>query len=209
LSIPYVCIDNVDFLNFLMQKKLLLDHQLFEITIQRLCQQLIENHNDFRNTALIGLQPRGIYLANRIKATLEANLGYNIDLGYLDITFYRDDFRRREKPLKANATSMPFIIEEKKVVLIDDVLYTGRSIRAALDAMSAFGRPELIELLVLIERKYTRHLPIQPNYIGKSVNTMQSQRVQVEWSIQGAKKDNIWNYCQRIFRKLNQDQIKL
>jgi pyrimidine operon attenuation protein/uracil phosphoribosyltransferase len=192
LSIPYVCIDNVDFLNFLMQKKLLLDHQLFEITIQRLCQQLIENHNDFRNTALIGLQPRGIYLANRIKATLEANLGYNIDLGYLDITFYRDDFRRREKPLKANATSMPFIIEEKKVVLIDDVLYTGRSIRAALDAMSAFGRPELIELLVLIERKYTRHLPIQPNYIGKSVNTMQSQRVQVEWSIQGAKKDNIW-----------------
>ncbi len=192
MSIPYVCIDNVDFLIFLMQKKLLLDHQLFEITIQRLCQQLIENHNDFKNTALIGLQPRGIYLADRIKATLEANLGYNIDLGYLDITFYRDDFRRREKPLKANATSMPFIIEEKKVVLIDDVLYTGRSIRAALDAMSAFGRPELVELLVLIERKYTRHLPIQPNYIGKSVNTMQSQRVQVEWSIQGAKKDNIW-----------------
>jgi pyrimidine operon attenuation protein/uracil phosphoribosyltransferase len=192
LSIPYVCIDNVDFLNFLMQKKLLLDHQLFEITIQRLCQQLIENHNDFRNTALIGLQPRGIYLADRIKATLEANLGDKIDLGYLDITFYRDDFRRREKPLKANATSMPFIIEDKKVVIIDDVLYTGRSIRAALDAMSAFGRPELVELLVLIERKYTRHLPIQPNYIGKSVNTMQSQRVQVEWSIQGAKNDNIW-----------------
>lgn len=192
MSIPYVCIDNVDFLNFLMQKKLLLDHQLFEITIQRLCQQLIENHNDFRNTALIGLQPRGIYLADRIKATLEANLGDKIDLGYLDITFYRDDFRRREKPLKANATSMPFIIEDKKVVIIDDVLYTGRSIRAALDAMSAFGRPELVELLVLIERKYTRHLPIQPNYIGKSVNTMQSQRVQVEWSIQGAKNDNIW-----------------
>ena len=87
---------------------------------------------------------------------------------------------------------MPFILEDKRVVLIDDVLYTGRSIRAALDAMSAFGRPELVELLVLIERKYTRHLPIQPNYIGKSVNTMQSQRVQVEWSIQGAKNDNIW-----------------
>jgi len=87
---------------------------------------------------------------------------------------------------------MPFILEDKKVVLIDDVLYTGRSIRAALDAMSAFGRPELVELLVLIERKYTRHLPIQPNYIGKSVNTMHSQRVQVEWNIQGAKNDNIW-----------------
>jgi len=175
-----------------MQKKLLLDHQLFEITIQRLCQQLIENHDNFEGTVLIGLQPRGIFLADRIKDTLESILGRKIDLGYLDITFYRDDFRRREKPLKANATKMPFILEDKKVVLIDDVLYTGRSIRAALDAMSAFGRPQLVELLVLIERKYTRHLPIQPNYIGKSVNTMQSQRVQVEWKVQGATKDNIW-----------------
>jgi pyrimidine operon attenuation protein/uracil phosphoribosyltransferase len=155
-----------------MQKKLLLDHQLFEITIQRLCQQLIENHNSFKNTVLVGLQPRGIFFADRIKNTLEKILEKNIDLGYLDITFYRDDFRRREKPLRANATSMPFILEDKKVVLIDDVLYTGRSIRAALDAMSAFGRPQLVELLVLIERKYTRHLPIQPDYIGKSVNTM-------------------------------------
>jgi pyrimidine operon attenuation protein/uracil phosphoribosyltransferase len=175
-----------------MQKKLLLDHQLFEITIQRLCQQLIENHHSFENTVLIGLQPRGIYLADRIKNSLERILKDHIDLGYLDITFYRDDFRRREKPLKANATKMPFIIEGKKVVLIDDVLFTGRSIRAAMDAMTAFGRPQLVELLILIERKYTRHLPIQPNYIGKSVNTMQSQRVQVEWKIQGAKNDNIW-----------------
>lgn len=175
-----------------MQKKLLLDHQLLEITIQRLCQQLIENHDTFENTVLVGLQPRGIYFAERIKSTLEKMVSEKIKLGYLDITFYRDDFRRREKPLKANATRMPFILEDKKVVLIDDVLYTGRSIRAALDAMSAFGRPQLVELLVLIERKYTRHLPIQPDYIGKSVNTMQSQRVQVEWSAQGAKKDNIW-----------------
>ena len=192
MSIPYVCSDNFDFFIYLMQKKLLLDHQLFEITIQRLCQQLIENHNSFDNTVLIGLQPRGIYFADRIKNTLEKILHRDVDLGYLDITFYRDDFRRREKPLKANATNMPFIIENKKVVLIDDVLYTGRSIRAALDAMTAFGRPQLVELLILIERKYTRHLPIQPNYIGKSVNTMQSQRVQVEWKVQGARNDNIW-----------------
>jgi len=175
-----------------MLKKLLLDHQLLEITIQRLCQQLIENHDSFENTVLVGLQPRGIFLADRIKNTLEKILGEKIKLGYLDITFYRDDFRRREKPIRANATRMPFILEEKKVVLIDDVLYTGRSIRAALDAMTAFGRPLLVELLVLIERKYTRHLPIQPDYIGKSVNTMHSQRVQVEWIVQGAKKDNIW-----------------
>lgn len=175
-----------------MRKKLLLDHQLFEITIQRLCQQLIENHDSFENTVLVGLQPRGIFLADRIKNTLEKILGDTIKLGYLDITFYRDDFRRREKPIQANATRMPFILEDKKVILIDDVLYTGRSIRAALDAMTAFGRPELVELLVLIERKYTRHLPIQPDYIGKSVNTMHSQRVHVEWSVQGAKNDNIW-----------------
>lgn len=175
-----------------MQKKLLLDHQLFDITIQRLCQQLIENHNQFENTVLIGLQPRGIFLADRIRDTLQKILGKKINLGYLDITFFRDDFRRRDKPLKANATSMPFILENKKVVLIDDVLFTGRSIRAALDAMTGFGRPLLVELLVFIERKYTRHLPIQPNYIGKSVNTMQSQRVQVEWIVQGAKNDNIW-----------------
>ena len=175
-----------------MQKKLLLSNRQLEITIQRLCHQLIENHQKFENTVIIGLQPRGIYLANRIKAGLEKILKREIPLGYLDITFYRDDFRRREKPAKANATSMPFIIEEKNVVLIDDVLFTGRSVRAALDAMTAFGRPGRVELLVLINRKYTRHLPIEPNYIGRNVNTLQSQRVLVEWTDTGAKSDSIW-----------------
>ena len=175
-----------------MQKKLLLDNQLFDITIRRLCHQLIENHGSFDNVIMVGLQPRGIFLADRIKASLENILKKEILLGYLDITFFRDDFRRREKPLKANATHMPFILEDKKVILIDDVLFTGRSIRAAMDAMTAFGRPLLVELLVLIERKYTRHLPIQPTYIGRSVNTIQSQRVEVEWKSQGAKNDNIW-----------------
>ncbi len=182
----------LDFLDFSMQKKLLLDNQLFEITIQRLCHQLIENHGHFDEVVIIGLQPRGIFLADRIKSNLDRILNKKIPLGYLDITFYRDDFRRRDKPIKANATNMPFIIEDKKVILIDDVLFTGRSTRAALDAMTAFGRPQLVELLVLIERKYTRHLPIQPTYIGRSVNTMQSQRVEVEWKAQGAKNDHIW-----------------
>jgi pyrimidine operon attenuation protein/uracil phosphoribosyltransferase len=175
-----------------MQKKLLLDNQLFEITIQRLCQQLIENHGSFENVVIIGLQPRGIFLANRIKEGLDEILKKDIPVGYLDITFYRDDFRRRDKPIKANATHMPFIIENRKVILIDDVLFTGRSVRAAMDAMTAFGRPLLVELLVLIERKYTRHLPIHPTYIGKSVNTMQSQRVDVKWKVQGAANDNVW-----------------
>ncbi len=175
-----------------MQKKLILDQNLLEITISRLCYQLIENHNDFSNSAILGLQPRGKYVADRIKSHLEKLLKTKIEIGYLDTTFQRDDFRRRESPKKANATNIPFLIEDKNIVLVDDVLFTGRSVRAALDAMISFGRPKTVELLILIDRKYTRDLPIQPNYIGKSVNTMQSQRVMVEWREQGKKKDNIW-----------------
>lgn len=175
-----------------MQKKLILDQNLLEITISRLCYQLIENHNDFSNSAILGLQPRGKYVAERIKLQLEKLLKTKIEIGYLDSTFHRDDFRRRESPKKANETYIPFLIEDKNIILIDDVLYTGRSVRAALDAMISFGRPKTVELLVLVDRKYTRDLPIQPDYIGRSVNTMQSQRVMVEWREQGKKKDSIW-----------------
>jgi len=175
-----------------MQKKLILDQDLLEITISRLCYQLIENHNDFSDSAILGLQPRGKFVADRIHTKLESLIRGKIKKGYLDTTFHRDDFRRRETPKMANETTIPFLIEDKKIVLIDDVLYTGRSVRAALDAMISFGRPKSVELLVLIDRKYTRDLPIQPNYIGKSVNTIQSQRVMVEWREQGKQKDNIW-----------------
>ena len=108
-----------------MQKRLILDGPLLEFTVSRLCQQLIENHQDFSNTVILGLQPRGIFLARRIQAELESLLDKSVSMGFLDITFYRDDFRRRDLPLEANTTSVPFIIEDKKVVLIDDVLYTG------------------------------------------------------------------------------------
>jgi len=175
-----------------MQKKLILDQNLLEITISRLCYQLIESHNDFSNSAILGLQPRGKFLAERIKSHLDDLLHSDIGIGYLDTTFHRDDFRRRESPKKASETNVPFLIEDKNIILVDDVLFTGRSIRAALDAMISFGRPKTVELLILIERKYSRDLPIQPNYIGKSVNTIQSQRVMVEWREQGKKKDNIW-----------------
>ena len=108
--------------------KSILDHQQLQIIINRLCHQLVENHNDFSNTVLIGLQPRGIYLCQRIKESLESNFpDYNLEVGSLDITFYRDDFRRREDPLVANSTSLSASLEGKKIVLIDDVLYTGRS----------------------------------------------------------------------------------
>jgi pyrimidine operon attenuation protein/uracil phosphoribosyltransferase len=175
-----------------MQKKLILDSDLLDITVSRLCQQLIENHNDFKDTIIMGMQPRGIYLAELIHEKLQTATRVKIPLGYLDATFHRDDFRRREIPAKGNETRIPFVIEGKKVVLVDDVLFTGRTIRAALDAMIAFGRPEKVELLVLIDRKYNRDLPIAADYVGKVVNTLASQRVLVELQAQGHKQNKIW-----------------
>lgn len=174
-----------------MQRRLLFNNKLLKITISRLCQHLIENHGNFNETVILGMQPRGIYLAERIKKQLEESLGKEVKLGYLDTTFHRDDFRRRESPLTPNQTKVPFIIEDKKVVLIDDVLFTGRSVRAALDAMTMFGRPSKVELLVLVDRMYSRHIPVEANYVGSKVNTLPSQRIMVELEEQG-KKDNIW-----------------
>ena len=175
-----------------MHKRLILDSNQLQITIHRLCQQLIENHNNFDNSAIMGLQPRGIYLAERIKENLEKSLRKSVSLGYLDTTFYRDDFRRRETPVTAKSTQVDFIIERKNVIIVDDVLFTGRSVRAAMDAMMAFGRPAKVELLVLVNRKYSRELPIAPDYVGKNVNTIESQKVLVEWVKSGSKSDNVW-----------------
>jgi len=175
-----------------MQKKLILDSDLLDITISRLCQQLIENHDDFSETVILGMQPRGIYLAEIIHKKLEKDIRKSIRLGYLDTTFHRDDFRRRKIPIAANETKIDFIIEGKKVVLVDDVLFTGRTIRAAMDAMIAFGRPATVELLVLIDRKYNRELPVAADYVGKVVNTLPTQRVLVELEAQGHKQNKIW-----------------
>lgn len=175
-----------------MQRRLLLGHPQLAITIGRLCQELIENHQNFENTVILGLQPRGVFLAERIRKRLEEFTGVNINLGYLDATFYRDDFRRRDQPVRANETRIDFLIEDQNVILVDDVFYTGRSVRASLDAMIAFGRPAKVELLVLVERKYAHHVPITPDYIGKQVNTIDSQRVLVEWKEQGLEGDNVW-----------------
>lgn len=175
-----------------MQKKLIFDSDLLDITLSRLCEQLIENHSSFENCVILGLQPRGIYLAEMIQAKLKKITRKEIPLGYLDTTFYRDDFRRRDTPAKASETKVPFVIEGKDVILIDDVLYTGRTVRAALDAMIAFGRPAKVELLVLVDRANTRDLPIAADYIGKKVNTIESQRILVELEAQGYKKNKIW-----------------
>lgn len=174
------------------QKRLILNSPLLEIMTSRLCQQLIENHQDFSNSVVMGLQPRGIYFAERVITELREKTGQNIPLGHLDATFYRDDFRRRDSPLLPNKTNVPFLIEGKRVILIDDVLASGRMVRAALDAMTAFGRPKMVELMVLIDRRYNRELPIEPDYFGMKVSTLESQRVKVEWKEQGYEADHIW-----------------
>ena len=165
-----------------MGQKVLLNATEVNIALHRLACQLIENHDTFSETVLIGIQPRGVFLEERIKLLLETTYNVkNIELGYLDITFYRDDFRRNDKPIKASTTKIDFIIEDKKVVFVDDVLYTGRSIRAALTAIQSFGRPLEIELLTFIDRRFSRHLPIQPDYRGRQVDAINNEKVKVCW----------------------------
>lgn len=165
-----------------MSQKVLLTSKEVNIILHRLACQLIENHLDFSNSVLIGIQPRGVSLAQRLKLILENDYNIkNIPLGFLDITFFRDDFRRGEKQLEANKTQIDFLVEDKKVVFIDDVLFTGRSIRAALTAIQSFGRPSEIELLVLIDRRFSRHLPIQPDYRGRQVDAISDENVKVCW----------------------------
>ncbi|CAN5261219.1 bifunctional pyr operon transcriptional regulator/uracil phosphoribosyltransferase PyrR [soil metagenome] len=170
-----------------MSQKVLLNSKEINIILHRLACQLIENHGRFENTVIIGIQPRGVALANRIISLLDEKYEIsNIPYGQLDITFYRDDFRRGDKPLEANKTKIDFIVEDKNVVFIDDVLYTGRSIRAALTAIQSFGRPGGIELLTLIDRRFSRHLPIQPDYNGRQVDAINEEQVKVHWEeIQG------------------------
>jgi pyrimidine operon attenuation protein/uracil phosphoribosyltransferase len=164
----------------------LLTSKEVDIILHRLACQLIEKHLDFSNTLLIGIQPRGKFLAERIQQIIKTEYGIeDIPLGFLDITFFRDDFRRSSKTLEANKTQIDFLVEDKKVVFIDDVLYTGRSIRAALTAIQSFGRPAEVELLVLIDRRFSRHLPIQPDYRGRQVDAINDEVVRVYWSEDG------------------------
>jgi pyrimidine operon attenuation protein/uracil phosphoribosyltransferase len=165
--------------------KSILTEQQLAITIKRLARQILENHIDLENTVLIGIQPRGVFLSDKLVEEIKKEIaGNKIQYGKLDITFYRDDIRKELHV--ANQTDILFSIEGKNVVLIDDVLYTGRTIRAALDALLDFGRPEKVELCVLIDRRFSRQFPIQPDYTGKSVDAIISQQVKVFWK----EKDN-------------------
>lgn len=170
--------------------KTILNGTQVAITVDRLCHQLIENHLDFSKSVLIGLQPRGIYLSDRIYRTLQKLLpGVHINYGKLDITFYRDDFNTQLHV--PNETTIDFSLENKKVILVDDVLYTGRTTRSALDAMLDFGRPSVVELLVLIDRRFTRQLPIQADYTGRTVDAIISEKVKVRWAERDGKDEVI------------------
>jgi pyrimidine operon attenuation protein/uracil phosphoribosyltransferase len=174
-----------------LQPRIILDSKRFLLTLDRLCFQLIENHKDFNKTVLIGVQPRGIHLSDRLHARLQEVTQKSILYGIIDPTFYRDDYRTSEKQLIPKATTIKFSTANKTVVLIDDVLFSGRTIRSAMDALLDFGRPAKVELLVLVDRRFTRQLPIQPDYVGKIIDSLTSERVKVDWKhIDGT--DRIW-----------------
>lgn len=152
-----------------------------QLTLERFSHQLLENYGDFSDTAIIGVQPRGVLLSDKLIQYLKTIVDTPISYGRLDITFYRDDFRSKGKQLAAKETDINFSIEGKRIILVDDVLYTGRTIRAALDALLAHGRPSEVKLLTLINRRFNRELPIQPDFIGQIVDTQMGETVSVVW----------------------------
>lgn len=161
--------------------RVILTQERFGLTIERLCQQLIERYGRFEDTCLVGIQTGGVCLGDRLYARLLELLGVpKINYGKLDITFYRDDFRRG-KPLKASTTEIEFLVEDKNVVLLDDVLYTGRTVQAALTALNHYGRPRSVALLVMVDRRFNRHLPIRADYVGYTIDALEQAYVQVEW----------------------------
>jgi pyrimidine operon attenuation protein/uracil phosphoribosyltransferase len=154
-----------------------------DLTLLRLVHQVLERYPRPSEVCFIGVQPRGVALADRLRKLLEAEVPDSpLRFGALDVTFFRDDVRHRDSPLLPNATDVPFWVENERVILIDDVLYTGRTVRAALDALLAFGRPRRVELLVLVDRQYKRHLPIRADFVGTTVHTTDTDTVVVEWA---------------------------
>ena len=160
----------------------LLNASQLQLTIKRLANQLLENEEDLSQVVFVGLQPRGVKFSDAIIEVISILSQKKVHYGLLDITFYRDDIRKELHVAKE--TTLQLSLEGKKVILIDDVLYTGRSIRAALDALQDFGRPQKVELCVLVNRRFNRELPIQPDFFGVSIDSPTEQKVKVDWEKQ-------------------------
>jgi pyrimidine operon attenuation protein / uracil phosphoribosyltransferase len=163
----------------------LLDAEGISKALRRIAHEIVEGNDDLERVALVGIQTRGVPLASRLRRLVAERSGAELALGALDITFHRDDVHVRDgarapgrQPV-VRATSIPFSLEGLTVVLVDDVLYTGRTIRAAIDALLDFGRPARVQLAVLVDRGH-RELPIRPDYVGKNLPTSRGERIQVE-----------------------------
>ncbi len=166
-----------------MARKKVISTNDFKALSLRLVHQLLEHHDFSADSVLVGLQPRGIYLSEVLaKQLLEVTGLKHVQKAMLDHTFFRDDFRNQQGVLTPNATSMDVLIDDKDIVLVDDVLFTGRSVRSAIDALLKYGRPKSIELLVLIDRRFQRELPIQANYIGKKIDSIDKEKISLEWN---------------------------
>jgi len=162
--------------------KLIIASPRFNLIIKRLCHHILENHVNLSELCIIGIQEKGVLLAQRLKSEITLiHENPTFQFGKLDITFYRDDFRRRDIPIKASATEMDFLIENKNVILVDDVLYTGRTIQAAMSALQDFGRPRRVEMLCMVDRRFNRHLPISADYVGLAIDALEEAYVRVEW----------------------------
>ena len=163
--------------------KIIITSQRFNLIIRRLCHHILENHNTLSDLCIIGIQEKGVLLAERLKKEITIiHDNPTFQFGKLDITFYRDDFRRRDVPIKASSTEINFLVENKNVILVDDVLYTGRTIQAAMSALLDFGRPRRVEMLCMVNRRFNRHLPIKADYEGLAIDALEEAYVSVEWS---------------------------
>ena len=165
--------------------RVLLDEEQLRRTVSRIAHEIIERNDELDAVALVGIHTRGVPLAQRLRRLVEERSGVELELGQLDITFHRDDVHvragsspRRPQPLVRD-TKLDFELEGRTVILVDDVLYTGRTIRAAIDALIEFGRPERVQLAVLVDRGH-RELPIRPDYVGKNLPTSRRERIQVQ-----------------------------
>lgn len=162
-----------------MQERVILDDAAINRALTRISHEILEKNKGTKDIVLIGIRTRGIYLAKRLAEKIKEIEGIEIPLGELDITLYRDDLSEKDTQPLVQGSSIPFEVSNKKIVLVDDVLYTGRTVRAALDALIDIGRPQLIQLAVLIDRGH-RELPIRPDYVGKNVPTAKEELISVQ-----------------------------
>lgn len=161
-----------------MEKALILSADDMDRTFRRFAYQFIEPHDDTKTLAIVGMQTRGVFIARRVCSLIQSEFGVTVPMGVLDITFYRDDFRTAMKLPEVKVTEIPFDMDGKDIILVDDVLYTGRTVRAAMEALMSFGRPRSIRFCCMVDRGH-REMPISPDYVGSFIPTHVSEEVRV------------------------------